>query len=59
MFTVLEHFSLQVFYYSTGVFIGAGIPENRTQYAVLGTGFINVLMTGISVSIHIKDHLNL
>ncbi len=42
---------LQVFYYSTGVFIGAGIPENRTQYAVLGTGFINVLMTGISVSI--------
>ena len=41
---------MQVFYYSNGVFIGAGIPEDYTPYAVLGTGVINVLVTGISVS---------
>ncbi|CAH1775421.1 unnamed protein product [Owenia fusiformis] len=38
-----------VFYYSNGVFAGAGIPENMIQYAILGTGGINVLMTIISV----------
>ena len=32
------------------MFIDAGIPEDKTQYAVIGTGLINVLMTGISVS---------
>lgn len=42
--------SLQVFYYSVPVFEQSGIPPSRTQYAVLGTGVINVLMTGISVS---------
>ena len=28
----------------------AGIPHNAIQYAVLATGLINVIMTGISVS---------
>ena len=45
--------SFQVFYYSNGVFLNAGIPEDKTAYAVLGTGVINVLITGISVSAYI------
>ena len=43
---------LQVFYYSAGVFEKSGIPVDMIQYAVLGTGIINVLMTGISVRRH-------
>lgn len=40
----------QVFYYSASVFEGSGIPDDKIQYAVLGTGIINVIMTGVSVS---------
>ena len=39
----------KVFYYSAGVFATSGIPEDMIQYAVLGTGAINVIMTAISV----------
>ena len=42
----------QVFYYSAGVFETSGIPVDMIQYAVLGTGIINVIMTGISVRTH-------
>ena len=45
----------QVFYYSNGVFLKAGIPEDKTAYAVLGTGVINVLITGISVSAYFLE----
>ena len=38
-----------MFYYSAGVFETSGIPVDMIQYAVLGTGIINVIMTGISV----------
>jgi len=44
-----------VFYYSTSVFLGAGIPEDSIQYAVVGTGLINVLMTGISIPLMEKS----
>ncbi|XP_074655074.1 solute carrier family 2, facilitated glucose transporter member 3-like isoform X3 [Tubulanus polymorphus] len=44
-----------VFYYSTGVFRDAQIPDEYTQYATLSTGFINVLMTGISVPLMEKS----
>ena len=47
--------SFQVFYYSNGVFLNAGIPEDKTAYAVLGTGVINVLITGISVSAYFLE----
>lgn len=40
-----------VFYYSNDVFTKAGIPDDYTQYATLGLGIINVIMTIISVSI--------
>ena len=39
-----------VFYYSDNVFKSAGIPVEYTQYATLGMGIINVIMTIISVS---------
>ena len=42
-------FVFQVFYYSAGVFETSGVPPDVIQYAVLGTGAINVLMTAISV----------
>lgn len=38
-----------VFFYSTGVFKDAGIPDDMIQYAVVCTGAINVLMTIVSV----------
>lgn len=41
---------MQVFFYSTGVFKDAGIPDDMIQYAVVCTGAINVLMTVVSVS---------
>jgi sugar porter (SP) family MFS transporter len=44
-----------VFYYSTGVFEDSGIPPEKTQYAVIGTGIVNVLMTGISVPLMEKS----
>ena len=49
------HGVFQVFYYSNGVFLNAGIPEDKTAYAVLGTGVINVLITGISVSAYFLE----
>ena len=45
-------FWLKVFYYSAGVFETSGIPVDMIQYAVLGTGIINVIMTAISVRIY-------
>ncbi len=41
---------LQVFFYSTGIFRNAGVPEATLQYAVVGTNAVNVLMTFIAVS---------
>lgn len=42
---------MQVFYYSDGVFKSANIPVDYRQYATLGMGTINVIMTVISVSV--------
>ena len=42
---------IQVFYYSTGIFLSAGISPDMVQYANIGTGAVNVIMTGISVRI--------
>lgn len=38
-----------VFYYSTGIFTEAGIPNDYVRYATLGTGAINVAMTVVAV----------
>ncbi|XP_046863615.1 solute carrier family 2, facilitated glucose transporter member 1-like [Xenia sp. Carnegie-2017] len=38
-----------VFYYSTGIFKKAGIPDNYVQYATIGAGAINVAMTTTAV----------
>ncbi|KAI0220130.1 Solute carrier family 2, facilitated glucose transporter member 3 [Lamellibrachia satsuma] len=38
-----------IFYYSTSVFRQAGIPGDKIQLAVLGTGAINVCFTAFSV----------
>ena len=45
----------QVFYYSTGIFLEANIPEHMVQYANIGTGVINVAMTAISVRFFCLD----
>ena len=55
----LFSFICQVFYYSAGVFENSGIPTDMVQYAVLGTGLINVLMTAISVSYNLPFQLNI
>ena len=47
--SVMLHPRRKVFYYSTGVFLASGIAKDVVQYANIGTGAINVLMTGISV----------
>ncbi|XP_013420984.1 solute carrier family 2, facilitated glucose transporter member 1 isoform X3 [Lingula anatina] len=44
-----------VFYYSSSVFKDAGIPDDYVQYATLGTGIINVIMTVISVPLMEKS----
>jgi len=49
-FSRIHLFPLQVFYYSDGVFKAANIPAQYTQYATLGIGTVNVIMTIISVS---------
>jgi len=44
-----------VFYYSTMIFASSGIQPQHIQYAVLGTGLINVIMTAISVPLMEKS----
>lgn len=44
-------FDPQVMYYSTDIFISAGLDEQTSQYATLGMGGMNVLMTVISLVI--------
>lgn len=45
-----------MFYYSTGVFKEAGIPDESVRYATLGTGAINVAMTIVAVGLlHFKS----
>lgn len=44
-----------VFYYSNGIFLSAGIPPEMVQYANIGTGLVNVIMTGISVPLMEKS----
>ena len=39
-----------MFYYSTGIFKEAGIPDDYVRYTTLGTGVINVAMTIVAVS---------
>lgn len=38
-----------VFYYSNGIFESAGLNENESQYATIGTGLANVIMALVSV----------
>jgi hypothetical protein len=38
-----------VFFYSNGIFKGAGVPDEQIPYAVIGTNAVNVLMTIVSV----------
>ncbi|XP_060066457.1 solute carrier family 2, facilitated glucose transporter member 3-like [Ylistrum balloti] len=40
-----------VIYYSTLIFESAGLSETNAQYATLGTGAVNVLMTFVSANI--------
>jgi hypothetical protein len=50
---------MQVFFYSTGVFKDAGIPDDMIQYAVVCTGAINVLMTIVSVSGQLSNMISM
>ncbi|GFS29716.1 glucose transporter type 1, partial [Nephila pilipes] len=38
-----------VLYYSTGLFMGAGLPDNAAKYATIGVGVVMVIMTLISI----------
>ncbi|XP_015925517.1 glucose transporter type 1-like [Parasteatoda tepidariorum] len=38
-----------VLYYSTGLFMGAGLPENAAKYATIGVGVVMLIMTLISI----------
>ncbi|CAH1273981.1 SLC2A1 [Branchiostoma lanceolatum] len=38
-----------IFFYSTSIFIQAGVPEEYSDYATIGVGGINVLVTVVSV----------
>jgi hypothetical protein len=40
-----------VFFYSSSIFAGAGIPEHNIQYAILSTGIVNVFATIVCVSL--------
>lgn len=40
---------MQVLYYSTGLFINAGLPENAAKYATVGVGTVMVIMTLITI----------
>ncbi|XP_054710074.1 solute carrier family 2, facilitated glucose transporter member 1-like [Uloborus diversus] len=40
-----------VFYYSTDIFLKAGLDREKATYVTLGTGVINVLMTVLSMGI--------
>ena len=35
-------------YYSTNIFEGAGLSHSEAQYATIGTGVINLVMTFVS-----------
>ena len=45
----LFSFSLQVFYYSTGLFISAGLKESHAKFATIGVGAVMVGMTLVSI----------
>lgn len=51
LFLMLLH-ALQVFYYSTGIFERAGVPQ--PVYATIGAGVVNTAFTVVSVS-HKKE----
>uniref|UniRef100_A0A2C9L7U5 Major facilitator superfamily (MFS) profile domain-containing protein n=1 Tax=Biomphalaria glabrata TaxID=6526 RepID=A0A2C9L7U5_BIOGL len=40
-----------VVYYSTSIFISAGLSKETSQYATVATGVVNVMMTFISALI--------
>ncbi|XP_066279991.1 solute carrier family 2, facilitated glucose transporter member 5-like [Branchiostoma lanceolatum] len=40
-----------IFFYSTSIFLQAGVPEEYSDYATIGVGGINVLMTVVSVMV--------
>ena len=40
--------ALQVIYYSTSIFENAGLSHSAAQYATIGTGVVNVVMTFVS-----------
>jgi len=41
---------LQIFFYSTGIYRNAGVPESAIEFAVVGTCAVNVCMTVVAVS---------
>jgi len=40
-----------IFFYSTSIFLNAGVPSAATQYAVMGTCAVNVIMTIVAVPV--------
>ena len=45
----LAFFSVQVFYYSTSLFVSSGLPPERAKFATIGIGIIMVGMTLVSI----------
>ena len=43
---------MQIFFYSTGIYRNAGVPESAIEFAVVGTCAVNVCMTVVAVSRH-------
>ena len=41
---------MQIFFYSTGIYRNAGVPESAIEFAVVGTCAVNVCMTVVAVS---------
>ena len=44
-------FSAQIYAYASAVFSQAGIPQDKIQYAAIGTGGCELLATLLSVSL--------
>ena len=48
-------FRLQVFYYSTNLFMTTGLTETHAKYATIGIGAVMVVMTLISIPLMDKS----
>ena len=49
-FVFIQYSLSQVLYYSSLIFVAAGITQENAMYATLSTGGVMVLMTIVSVS---------